>query len=337
LQPFNPSNLPCGISYVGITLAPGSASNPVGTTHTVTATLKDQLGTAQPGVLVTFSVETGPNAAATGTCNPATCLSDSNGQVTFTYTGSGGPGTDEIIACFTSGTPPTEQCSQTVTKEWTTGPNQPVPLTDFRDVRRPTQINVGPDLCGTGQESINFTGRAGSSGDTWITVYDALPRPPADTFGSVSLAADVLIKRFDNAKGAGLLALFNEAAGKKGLALIPINNGNTDRLQLVTVDQAGKRTVLTSVSLGSAIQQCVWYRVTMNVVVSGADVTVTGQVFQHASPTDPDTAVTGQVGPTLSFTGPRPAGVDATGEVGIIAAATSAVVDSSVTNFSQPQ
>ena len=271
---------------------------------------------------------------ASGTCNPATCLSDANGQVTFTYTGSGGVGTDDIVACFTSGTPPVEKCSQTVTKEWVGSGT--VPLTDFRDVRRPTEINVGPDLCGTGQEAINFTGAAGSGGDTWITVYDPLPNPPPVAFGSVGLSADVQIKLFNNAKGAGLLALFNETAGKKGLALIAVNNGNADKLQLVTVDQAGKRTVLKSVSLGNGIQECLWYRVTMNVVVNGADVTVTGQVFQHESPMDPDTAVAGQVGPTLSFTGARPAGVDATGEVGIVAAATSAFVASSVTNFKQP-
>ena len=312
-----------------IDLTPAAASNPVSTAHTVTATVKLGDDTPLPGRTVTFSVDSGPDAGQTGTG-----VTDANGQATFTVTNDGTEGTDSISATFVNsqGNPQ----SATATKTWTKPPV--VPLTDFRDVRRPTQINVGPDLCGVpGKESINFTGTAGSSGDTWITVYDPASNPPPITFGSVSLSADVQIKRFDNAKGAGLLALFNEAAGKKGLALIPMNNGNTDRLQLVTVDQAGKRTVLASVSLGSGFQQCVWYRVTMAVVVSGADVTVTGQVFQHATPTDPDTLVTGQVGPTLSFTGPRPAGVDATGEVGIVAAATNAVVDSSVTNFSQPE
>jgi hypothetical protein len=215
-------------------------------------------------------------------------------------------------------------------------PTEFVPLTDFRDVRRPTQINVGPDVCGTGQEAINFTGTVGAAGDTWISVYDPAPNPPPATFGSVSLAADVLIRRFDNPKGVGLLALYNEAAGKKGLGLIVLDAGNTDRLQLVAVDQAGRRTILASVPLGSGIQECVWYRVTMDVVVNGADVTVTGRVFQHASPTDPDSPIAAQVGSTLSFTGARPAGVDDIGEVGIVAAATLAVVDSSVTNFKRP-
>jgi hypothetical protein len=39
------------------------------------------------------------------------------------------------------------------------------------------------------------------------------------------------------------------------------------------------------------------------------------------------------VGSTLSFAGPRPTGVEATGEVGVVASATSAVVNASVTNF----
>jgi hypothetical protein len=50
------------------------------------------------------------------------------------------------------------------------------------------------------------------------------------------------------------------------------------------------------------------------------------------APTSPNSAVDGLVG-TLSFTGPLPAGVDSTGEVGIVGSAFSAVLDSSVTNF----
>ena len=73
----------------------------------------------------------------------------------------------------------------------------------------------------------------------------------------------------------------------------------------------------------------------MDVSVAGANVAVTGHVFTHASPTNPDSALGGQVGATLSFTGALPAGVDATGKVGVVAAAKNATVDSSVTNFAQ--
>ena len=92
------------------------------------------------------------------------------------------------------------------------------PLTDFRDVRRAPYINSGLDLCGTGHASINFTGSTGSAGDTWITVYDVTPGTPDEdpVFGSVSLSADVQIRPFNNRKGAGLLALFNEGAERQG-------------------------------------------------------------------------------------------------------------------------
>jgi len=107
--------------------------------------------------------------------------------------------------------------------------------------------------------------------------------------------------------------------------------------------QKGKFTVLDclanggkkpcSVPLKNGIAENVWYRLTMDVEVSGDNVTVTGKVFRHTTPRDADSGLDGQVGSTLTFSGPRPAGVDATGEVGIIAAAVSAVVDSSVTNM----
>ena len=143
------------------------------------------------------------------------------------------------------------------------------PLTDFRDVRRPNDITIGPDLGGTGHQALNFTGSAGAAGDTWITVYDPAPNPPPVTFGSVHLSADVLIHPFNNKKGAGLLALYNEAASTKGLALTLYSAGNTDTLVLATVDQAGKLVTLKTVNLGAAIAENVWYRVSMEVTVDG--------------------------------------------------------------------
>jgi hypothetical protein len=207
-------------------------------------------------------------------------------------------------------------------------------LADFRDVRRPADINVGPDVCGTGNSAINLTGSTGSAGDTWITVYDTTPADDTvqNTFGNVSLSADVIIRPFNNRKGAGLLALFNEGTAKKGLALLIYDAGNTDTLVLGTVSKAnGTFTVLTKVALANRIQECAWYRLTMDVAVDGG-VTVTGNVFKHVTPTSPNSAVDGLVG-TLTFTGTLPTGVDTTGEVGIVGSAFSAVLDSSVTNF----
>ncbi len=209
-------------------------------------------------------------------------------------------------------------------------------LADFRAVRRPDDITVGPDLGATGHPAINLTGSAGSGGDTWISVYDATPADDAvqNVFGNVGLAADVLVHAYNNKKGAGLLALFNEGAGKAGLALVVFDRGGSDSLALGFVSKAtGKFTALTSVSLGSGIVENAWYRLTMDVAVSGANVTVTGRVFRHATPTDPESALGAQVGATLATTKARPSGVDASGEVGIAAAAVSAAADSSVTNL----
>jgi hypothetical protein len=210
------------------------------------------------------------------------------------------------------------------------------PLTDFRDVRRPNDITIEPDLGGTGHQALNFTGNVGAAGDTWITVYDPAPNPPPVTFGSVSLSADVLIHAYNNKKGAGLLALYNEAPGRKGLALTFYDAGNTDTFVLATVDQAGKLVTLKTVRLGAGIAENVWYRVNMDVTVDAGLVTVVGTVAAHAVPTDPNSDLAVQVGPTLTFSASLGVaalvGVDATGEVGILAAAVNAANSSSVTN-----
>jgi hypothetical protein len=122
MQPFNPSCLRGTVTVVGINLSPASSTNPVSTTHTVTATITDQLGNPKPGILVTFQVISGPNtgAEATGVYVPSDSKTDANGQVTFTYTSNGTPGTDQIIASFfdTTRNPPATVTSRTVTKTW---------------------------------------------------------------------------------------------------------------------------------------------------------------------------------------------------------------------------
>jgi hypothetical protein len=152
----------------------------------------------------------------------------------------------------------------------------------------------------------------------------------------VSLSADVLIHAFNNKKGTGVLALYNEAPSKKGLALTLYNAGNTDTLVLATVDQAGKLVTLKTVSLGAAIAENVWYRVSMAVSVDTGLVSVVGTVVKREVPTDPDSHLTAQIGPSLTFSAALGAGalagVDATGEVGILAAAVNAANSSSATN-----
>lgn len=217
------------------------------------------------------------------------------------------------------------------------------PLTAFQDVRRANDITIGLDLGGTGHQALNFGGTAGAAGDTWITVYDPEPSGPAKTYGSVRLTGDVLVHTFNNKKGGGLLALYNQAVGKKGLALMLYNAGNTDTLVLATVDQAGKLVPVQAVSLGSAIVENQWYRVTMDVAVGAGKVSVLGTVSRHEDPTDPTSEITTQIGPSLNLVAATLGagalvGVDATGEVGVLAAAANAANSTSVTNVTiEPQ
>lgn len=101
----------CGEAYIliagagivtaapNLALTPATATNTVGTTHTVTARVTNSDSTPRPGVLVDFAV-TGTHAGATGACAPIDCRTDANGQVTFTYAGPN-PGTDTINAAIT--------------------------------------------------------------------------------------------------------------------------------------------------------------------------------------------------------------------------------------------
>jgi hypothetical protein len=110
-----------------ISLTPPTASNSTGTSHTVTATITKGDGTPVTGKLVTFSVVSGPDTGASGTCSPVDCTTDSNGQVTFTYTNNGTTGTDTISASFINDQGNTQ--SATATKTWTTPPSKPGRMT----------------------------------------------------------------------------------------------------------------------------------------------------------------------------------------------------------------
>lgn len=105
-----------------ITLDPPTATNVVGTNHTVTATVRNPQGQLQQGVTVTFLVTSGPNQGDTGTG-----VTNASGQTTFTWTGDGGAGTDVIQASFVDNNGQTR--STTANKIWaTTVPIPVIPL-----------------------------------------------------------------------------------------------------------------------------------------------------------------------------------------------------------------
>lgn len=89
-----------------LTLEPESATNNLGETHTLTATLVDENDTPISGETINFNVTAGPNNGTTGTDT-----TDENGIATWNYTGTTA-GSDTIVA--TGG----GETSNKVTKVW---------------------------------------------------------------------------------------------------------------------------------------------------------------------------------------------------------------------------
>jgi hypothetical protein len=165
----------CGQAYIllagtvtpppppNITLTPASGSQTAGPTqtHTVTATVTEGTPPAPvTGADVSFTVGSGPNAGATGTCTNSggsdpTCATDSSGEVEFTYTDGGGAGEDFIDGAVTlSGT--TETAGATWT--WTSGVT-PLEITNPNDLRdSPVQGK---------KYSLTFTATGGVAPYTW--------------------------------------------------------------------------------------------------------------------------------------------------------------------------
>ncbi len=84
-----------------LSITPLTASGAVGTSHTVTAQLLDA-STSNPvvGAKIGFLVTSGPNVGTVGTCSPATCLTNSSGQVSWAYASNGKLGNDTIQAFY---------------------------------------------------------------------------------------------------------------------------------------------------------------------------------------------------------------------------------------------
>ncbi len=117
----------CGEAYVliagtgvvvtapDISLTPTEATNPAGTSHTVTATVT-RAGSPVSGQTVSFTI-TGQNAGVAGVCAPPACTTDASGKVSFTYTDVNGAGDDTIIASFTDPDTGTKEQASAI-KHW---------------------------------------------------------------------------------------------------------------------------------------------------------------------------------------------------------------------------
>ena len=132
--PYTCGDVQCDLPPSTIVLSPETATNDVLTDHTVTATV-DIDGIPEPGVLVTFQVTSGPNAAemsdpGNGECTVNDdCTTDENGQVSWTYS-SVQLGTDTIVASFFDEQFEMTIESNTVEKIWVITRNVPT-LTEW--------------------------------------------------------------------------------------------------------------------------------------------------------------------------------------------------------------
>jgi hypothetical protein len=107
-----PEPVPAGPATV--TLQPAAMANPVGSTHTVTATATNAAGQPVQSVTILFTVE--GSVMTTGSCT-----TDASGQCTFTYSGPLLPGADVITGCADSngnGTVDAGEPCGTATKAW---------------------------------------------------------------------------------------------------------------------------------------------------------------------------------------------------------------------------
>ncbi len=125
-----------------ITLSPKTATNPVGTSHTVTATVVKGTSPAA-GKVVSFSVDSGPNVGKTGTAT-----TNASGVATFTYTDTGGAGTDSISGSFIDDAGALEK--DTATKTWAAGPPP----------NGPPVVNAGPDVTTAPNTAVALNGSA---------------------------------------------------------------------------------------------------------------------------------------------------------------------------------
>lgn len=107
------------VSY-SMALTPATGTGPVGTSHTVTATVTDQVGAPVVGGSVNFVV-TGANTPT------GSATTDANGKATLTYTGAAA-GDDTISACFTAPGAATCGNAGSVQYTWTAKP-APVEVT----------------------------------------------------------------------------------------------------------------------------------------------------------------------------------------------------------------
>jgi len=128
-----------------------------------------------------------------------------------------------------------------------------------------------------------------------IAVYDTTPSSATAKnlfYGTLTLSGDFMTDS-SNTQGGGLLATFTEGSSQYGLAYRISDTGGTDPMSISKIPQTGTPTDLTT-SANTGWADNTWYRMTMQVDISGSNITVTGRTYNHST-TSPDSAVTTEI------------------------------------------
>jgi hypothetical protein len=187
----------------------------------------------------------------------------------------------------------------------------------FTDLRNGSRINADYRNC-----ALVLGGSAGATGDMWITLLAPPEEASPPTFACVAIEASVVIRKFDNRKAVGFVANY-DAATNKGLFLGLHDNGNSDGLTLYTFDGAAGRplTIVKALFLGAKILENVAYALALDLCYDGTTLRATGTVKND------------KLIEALSYSGPLPAGISPSGQIGIAGQAQRAYVDSTVSKF----
>ena len=225
---------------------------------------------------------------------------------------------------------------------------------DGAKVGSPDFINSGLNLIPDGNKAfpggtinaLNFTGDAPAGGQSYLTIYDTTPGDGAatkntfDAGNGLTISADVLFSPGNHGACGGVTSLYSE--GQDGLSLLACNGGgnNLDAGKLDLVFKAGgpanngtSPIILASKSLDDlTFAGNEWYRVTLNLLVTGDTWNATGSFTKHVTGSDPTSAL-GALITTLTFGGSL-SDPDSTarvltnpGEVGIMALTTEGFTD----------
>jgi len=187
----------------------------------------------------------------------------------------------------------------------------------FTDLRNGSRINADYRNC-----ALDISGRAGGVGDMWITLIAPPEEALPPTFACVSIDASVVIRKFDNRKAVGFVANY-DAATNKGLFLGLYDDGNSDGLTLSAFDGATGSLLATvkTLALGKKILKNVAYTLALDICYNGTTLNATGTVRND------------KLNEVLSYSGPLPAGISPSGQIGIAGQAQRAAVDATVSKF----